>query len=82
MKVGVERTLVADDGKGHAYCKIHCKKLPRHEDIAKQSHLSKHWVPIAGSRWEFRTPSHSVTVVFKTAALAASEAQFTSPRRR
>ncbi|GAA5835374.1 hypothetical protein JCM3766R1_004769 [Sporobolomyces carnicolor] len=81
MRIGVERTLVAEDGMGHAYCKVHCKRLPRHEEISKQRHLRKHWVPIAGSRWEFRTPSHSVTVVFKTAALAAYEAQFTTSRR-
>ncbi|GAA6058682.1 hypothetical protein JCM10212_003370 [Sporobolomyces blumeae] len=81
MKIGVERTLVSEDGRGHAYCKVHCKKLPKHEDIARERHLRNHWVPIAGSRWEFRTASHSVTVVFKTAALAAYEAQFLTNRR-
>ncbi|GAA5908239.1 uncharacterized protein JCM6883_004319 [Sporobolomyces salmoneus] len=80
MGVGVERTLVAEDGRGHAYCKIHCKKLPRHDDIVKHRHLRKHWIPITGSSWEFRTPSHSVTCVFKTAAIAAYEAQFTTSR--
>ncbi|GAA5967705.1 hypothetical protein JCM21900_004041 [Sporobolomyces salmonicolor] len=54
MKVGVQRTLVAEDGVGHAYCKVHCK--------------------------EFRTASHRVTVVFKTAALTAYEAQFWTRR--
>ncbi|GAA5922898.1 uncharacterized protein JCM15063_003459 [Sporobolomyces koalae] len=81
FQIGVQRTLVTEDGLGHAYCKVHCKKLPRHEDIAKQTHLRKHWIPIAGSRWEFRTASHSVTVVFKTAALAAYEAQSTTLSR-
>ncbi|GAA5826712.1 hypothetical protein JCM5353_000089 [Sporobolomyces roseus] len=81
LQIGVQRTLVAEDGMGHAYCKVHCKKLPKHEDISKQRHLRNHWIPIAGSRWEFRTASHSVTVVFKTAALAAYEAQFTTGRR-
>ncbi|GAA5904247.1 hypothetical protein JCM6882_003178 [Rhodosporidiobolus microsporus] len=76
MRIGVQKTLVAEDGMGHAYCKVHCKKLPRHEAIAKEDHLKQHWIPIAGSRWEFRTASHRVTVVFKTAALAAYEAQF------
>ncbi|GAA5894395.1 hypothetical protein JCM5296_005155 [Sporobolomyces johnsonii] len=80
MKVGVQKTLVAEDGMGHAYCKVHCKKLPRHEDIAREPHLRNHWIPIAGSRWEFRTASHRVTVVFKTAALAAYEAQFLTHR--
>ncbi|GAA5949610.1 hypothetical protein JCM3765_002723 [Sporobolomyces pararoseus] len=81
MKIGVERTLVAEDGRGHAYCKIHCKKLPRPEDIKEQRHLRQHWIPLTGSHWEFRTASHSVTVVFKTAALAAYEAQYTTGRR-
>ncbi|GAA5832299.1 hypothetical protein JCM11251_004312 [Rhodosporidiobolus azoricus] len=76
MRIGVQKTLVAEDGMGHAYCKVHCKKLPRHEAISKEDHLKQHWFPIAGSRWEFRTASHRVTVVFKTAALAAYEAQF------
>ncbi|GAA5985702.1 hypothetical protein JCM11641_007186 [Rhodosporidiobolus odoratus] len=81
MQINVTKTLVAEDGMGHAYCKVHCKKLPRHEDIAKQAHLRNHWIPLAGSRWEFRTASHRVTVVFKTAALAAYEAQFLTSRR-
>ncbi|GAA6001755.1 hypothetical protein JCM10207_002298 [Rhodosporidiobolus poonsookiae] len=81
MQIGVQKTLVAEDGMGHAYCKVHCKKLPRHEDIARTPHLKNHWVPLAGSRWEFRTASHRVTVVFKTAALAAYEAQFLTIRR-
>ncbi|GAA5864504.1 hypothetical protein JCM3774_005148 [Rhodotorula dairenensis] len=80
MKIGVQKTLVAEDGKGHAYCKVHCKRLPRHEDIAREAHLRNHWIPLAGARWEFRTPSHSVTVVFKTEALAAYEAQFLARR--
>ncbi|BGP12814.1 hypothetical protein JCM10213_008075 [Rhodosporidiobolus nylandii] len=80
MKIGVQKTLVAEDGMGHAYCKVHCKKLPRHEDIAREAHLRNHWIPLAGSRWEFRTASHRVTVVFKTAALAAYEAQFLTGR--
>ncbi|GAA5857191.1 hypothetical protein JCM8547_009362 [Rhodosporidiobolus lusitaniae] len=81
MQIGVQKTLVAEDGMGHAYCKVHCKKLPRHEAIAKEAHLRQHWIPIAGSRWEFRTASHRVTVVFKSAALAAYEAQFLTSRR-
>ncbi|KWU43631.1 hypothetical protein RHOSPDRAFT_34779 [Rhodotorula sp. JG-1b] len=81
MKIGVQKTLVAEDGMGHAFCKVHCKRLPRHEDIAREPHLRNHWIPLTGSRWEFRTASHSVTVVFKTAALAAYEAQFLSARR-
>ncbi|GAA5980067.1 hypothetical protein JCM10908_001520 [Rhodotorula pacifica] len=80
MKIGVQKTLVAEDGMGHAYCKVHCKRLPRHEDIEREAHLRNHWIPLAGSRWEFRTASHSVTVVFKTAALAAYEAQFLARR--
>ncbi|BGP36794.1 hypothetical protein JCM10449v2_000696 [Rhodotorula kratochvilovae] len=81
MRVGVQKTLVAEDGMGHAYVKIHVQRLPRHEDIAREKHLKQHWVPLAGSRWEFRTASHRVTVVFKTAALAAYEAQFLTARR-
>ncbi|GEM06355.1 hypothetical protein Rt10032_c01g0372 [Rhodotorula toruloides] len=80
LSIGVQKTLVAEDGMGHAYCKVHCKRLPRHEDIEREVHLKQHWVPIAGSRWEFRTTSHRVTVVFKTAALAAYEAQFLTRR--
>ncbi|BGP04787.1 hypothetical protein JCM10049v2_000589 [Rhodotorula toruloides] len=80
LNIGVQKTLVAEDGMGHAYCKVHCKRLPRHEDIEREVHLKQHWVPIAGSRWEFRTASHRVTVVFKTAALAAFEAQFLTRR--
>ncbi|GAA6047264.1 hypothetical protein JCM3770_001857 [Rhodotorula araucariae] len=81
MRVGVQKTLVAEDGMGHAYVKIHVQRLPRHEDIEREKHLKQHWVPLAGSRWEFRTASHRVTVVFKTAALAAYEAQFLTARR-
>lgn len=25
MRIGVQKTLVAEDGMGHAYCKVHCK---------------------------------------------------------
>lgn len=99
MKIGVQKTLVAEDGKGHAYCKVHCKRLPKQEDIAREPHLRNHWIPLTGSHWvslahiryvaradstalqQFRTASHSVTVVFKTAALAAYEAQFLTSRR-
>ena len=51
MKIGVQKTLVAEDGMGHAFCKVHCKRLPRHEDIAREPHLRNHWIPLTGSRW-------------------------------
>ena len=102
------------------------QKLPKHEEISKQRHLRKHWIPIAGSRWvRFETSfvdfartrlirsmldhrssvpplialqsysrqvralpllsrAHTLTVgegSFRTAALAAYEAQFTTGRR-
>lgn len=31
--IGVQKTLVAEDGLGHAYCKVHCRKLPRHDAV-------------------------------------------------
>lgn len=64
--IGVSKTLVAEDGLGHAYCKVHCKKLPKHSDIEKEEHLRKHWIPLTFTRWEFRTASHKVTIVWKT----------------
>lgn len=71
--IGVQKTIVAADGFGHAYCKIHCKKLPRHSDIDREPHLKKHWLPMAGNRWQFRTESHKVEILFKSAAVGAYE---------
>ncbi|GAA5941112.1 hypothetical protein JCM3775_001309 [Rhodotorula graminis] len=83
LRIGVQKTLVSEDGMGHAYVKIHVQRLPKPADLEREKHLKPHWVPLAGSRWEFRTASHSVTVVFKTVALAAYEAQFlTSTSKR
>ena len=45
---------------GHAYCKIHCKKLPRASEVEKEPHLKRHWIQMAGNRWLFRTESHKV----------------------
>ncbi|GAA5834075.1 hypothetical protein JCM9279_004208 [Rhodotorula babjevae] len=82
LRIGVQKTLVSEDGMGHAYVKIHVQRLPKPADLEREKHLKSHWVPLAGSRWEFRTASHSVTVVFKTVALAAYEAQFLTSSRR
>ncbi|ORY75059.1 hypothetical protein BCR35DRAFT_333259 [Leucosporidium creatinivorum] len=73
LGLGVQKTLVAEDGMGHAYCKVHCKKLPRHDAVEREPHLKNHWVPLAGARWEFRTTSHRVTIVWKTTAVGAYE---------
>ncbi|KAL8287629.1 hypothetical protein RQP46_003487 [Phenoliferia psychrophenolica] len=60
FSIGVQKTIVAADGMGHAYTKIHCKKLPRADVVAKDPHLNRHWVPLTGNRWLFKTESHKI----------------------
>lgn len=51
MRIGVQKTLVSEDGMGHAYVKIHVQRLPRVQDLTTEEHLQAFWVPLAGSRW-------------------------------
>lgn len=45
------------------------QKLPKHEWVVGIPHFQDHWIPLAGSRWEFRTVSHRVTIVWITREL-------------
>lgn len=51
LRIGVQKTLVSEDGMGHAYVKIHVQRLPKAADLEREKHLKSHWVPLAGSRW-------------------------------
>lgn len=50
--IGVQKTIVAADGRGNAYVKIHCKKLPRERDLDKEPYLKDHWIPLGATRWQ------------------------------
>ncbi|KAK4057985.1 hypothetical protein OIO90_000724 [Microbotryomycetes sp. JL221] len=77
----VQKTLVTEDGHGHAYVKVHCRRIPRESDFNKEPHFKKHWVSLGGTRSEFRTESHRITVVWKTTGVAEFEAAAASARR-
>ncbi|KAM0793298.1 hypothetical protein ACM66B_000758 [Microbotryomycetes sp. NB124-2] len=81
FNLGVQKTLVTEDGHGHAYVKVHCRKLLKEHLIAKEDHFSKHWVCLGGTRWEFRTDSHRITVIWKTTGVGDFEVASGTARR-